>query len=108
MLDESRCAQLKITLCHSSDDTPTKKLRSDTVQMTPPVTLEHDILYDGLYVFNMAKTDFFGSSLQDMKSVCFFVKDYIDDVDQADGFVFNRFYADCVRKGIPIPWERCL
>lgn len=87
---------------------PTDFDQFKTIMSDNNVTLEHDILYDGLYVFNMAKTDFFGSSLQDMKSVCFFVKDYIDDVDQADGFVFNRFYADCVRKGIPIPWERCL
>ena len=69
---------------------------------------ENDILYDGLYVFNMAMADFFGSSLPDEKSVCLFVKDYVDDVDQADGFIFNRFYADMVRNGTPIPWEECL
>lgn len=72
------------------------------------VTLDNDMLCDGLYVFNMAKADFFGSSLPDIRSVCLFVKDYIDDIDQADGFVFNRFYADCIRKGIAIPWDRCL
>ncbi len=72
------------------------------------IQLDNNVMYDGLYVFNMAKSDFFGSSLPDERSLCLFVKDYVDDIDQADGFIFNRFYADCVRKGIPIPWEQCL
>lgn len=87
---------------------PTEFDQFKTIMSDNNITLENDALYDGLYVFNMAKADFFGSSLPDIKSLCLFVKDYIDDVDQTDGFVFNRFYADCVRKGIPIPWERCL
>ena len=37
-----------------------------------------------------------------------FVKDYVDDEDQPDGFIFNRFYADCALSGTPIPWEDIL
>lgn len=72
------------------------------------ISLENDVLYDGVYVLNMANADFYGSSLRDESNLIQFVKDYIDDIDQADGFVFNRFYSDCVRKGVPIPWNECL
>lgn len=72
------------------------------------VSLENDELYDGMYVMSMAKSDFMGSSINDEQHLALFVKDYIDDPDQVDGFVFNRFYADCVLKGIPIEWEEML
>lgn len=72
------------------------------------IHLENDMLYDAVFVYNMAVADFYGSSLTDERNLCLFVKDYIDDTDQADGFVFNRFYSDCVRKGLPIPWDECL
>lgn len=32
----------------------------------------------------------------------------LGDEDQADGFIFNRFYADCARNGVGIPWEDVL
>ena len=72
------------------------------------IKLENDVLYDGMFVMSMAMSDFFGSSLPDEAHVALYVKDYIDDPDQADGFVFNRFYADCVLKGVPIDWEDML
>lgn len=37
-----------------------------------------------------------------------YVKDVVDDTDQKDGFIFNRFYADCCHNGMPIPWEDLL
>lgn len=37
-----------------------------------------------------------------------YVKDVVDDTDQKDGFIFNRFYADCCHNGIGIPWEDLL
>lgn len=72
------------------------------------IELQFNVLYDALYIYHMALADFYGSSLQTEQQLALFVKDYIDDPDQADGFIFNRFYADCVRKGIPIPWDKCL
>ena len=70
--------------------------------------LENDVMCDGLYVMSMAASDFLGSSLPNEQYLAMYVKDYIDDPDQVDGFVFNRFYADCVLKGIPIEWEDML
>lgn len=80
-----------------------RKLMSDN-----SVVLENDVLCDGLYVFNMAMSNCYGSSLPDHRTVCLHVKDTVDDIDQADGFIFNRFYADMSHLGIPIPWEDVL
>ena len=41
-------------------------------------------------------------------AVAQFIKDMVDDADQKDGFIFNRFYADCCHNGVPIPWEDVL
>ena len=41
-------------------------------------------------------------------AIQYFREDYVDDEDQADGFIFNRWYADMVRKGMPIEWNDLL
>ena len=56
----------------------------------------------------MCKADFWGSSIKDEESMARYVKDTVDDVDQKDGFIFNRFYADCCHGGLPIPWDDVL
>lgn len=68
------------------------------------IQLKNDVLCDGMYVYSMALADFYGSAITDEKHLLLFVRDYIDDPDAADGFVFNRFYADCMLKGEPIDW----
>lgn len=72
------------------------------------VKLENDNGYDHVYVANMAKNDFYKSSIQDDAHLALFVKDYIDDVDAYDGMPFTRFLADCVGKGVAIGWEDML
>ena len=72
------------------------------------IVLDNAIAYDHVYVLNMALADFYGSSITDERALALFVKDYVDDEDQPDGFVFNRFYADCALSGTPIPWEDVL
>ena len=87
---------------------PMQKEKYDNILQQHGVTLENDVMCDGMFVMSMAMSDFFGSSLADERHVALYVKDYIDDPDQVDGFVFNRFYADCVLKGCPIEWEDML
>lgn len=87
---------------------PLKKEKYDKVLKDNGITLENDVMCDGMFVMSMAMSDFLGSSLQNEQQLARFVKDYIDDPDQVDGFVFNRFYADCVLKGTPIDWEEML
>ena len=87
---------------------PMTKEKYDGMLSQHGVTLQNDVMYDGLYVSSMAMSDYFGSSIVDERHIALYIKDYIDDPDQVDGFVFNRFYADCVLKGIPIEWEDLL
>jgi hypothetical protein len=63
-----------------------------------------NVLYDYVYVANMCKADFLGSSVPDERSLALYIKDVIDDVDGYDGLVFNRWYADTCKKGIVIDW----
>lgn len=72
------------------------------------ITLNNNILYDYVYVANMCKADFLGSSIEDEEHLCKYIKDVIDDKDGYDGIVFNRWYADMCRKGIPIDWYEML
>lgn len=84
---------------------PMKKDKVDELLESYGIKLKNDEGYDSMYVANMCRADFYGSSITDEQHLALFIKDYIDDEDQADGFVFNRFYADCVRKGCVINWE---
>ena len=52
----------------------------------------------------MAMSDFFGKSLPNEQYVAMWIRDVMDDVDKRDGYIFNRFYADCCYMGIPIDW----
>lgn len=72
------------------------------------IEIENNIGHDVCYVANMARADFYASSITDEKNLARFIKDYVDDEDQQDGFVFNRFYADCSLNGIGIPWDEIL
>lgn len=88
--------------------TPLSKEEVDRLLLKYDVRLENSVGYDYVYVANMCTADFYGSSIIDERAFAIFIKDYIDDPDQPDGFVFNRFYADCSMAGIPIPWEHIL
>lgn len=68
------------------------------------ISIKNNILYDYVFVANMCKADYLGSSIPDEQHLCKYIKDVIDDVDGYDGIVFNRWYADMCRKGIPISW----
>lgn len=62
-------------------------------------------MYDAVYVANMAKADYLGSSIAGEQYVAKFVKDYLDDPDGYDGIALTRYYADCTAKAIPMMWE---
>lgn len=65
-------------------------------------------MYDALYVMSMAMADFMGSSLPDEKSVAMYVKDYVDDPDAPEGFIFGRFLSDMELAEKCIDWEKML
>lgn len=67
--------------------------------------IKFDLSYDAVYVANMVKADFLGSSIVDDRHLLLYVKDVVDDPDAYDGMPFTRFYADCIGAGVSIPWE---
>lgn len=84
---------------------PVEKSKFDEIMKKYNITLQYDYLYDGVFVWSMAMSDFYESSLPTEKEVAQYVKDYIDDIDKVDGFVFNRWVADMYLEGRPIDWD---
>ena len=80
----------------------------DALLKTYNIELKENQLYDYVFVANMCKADFLGSSVPDEQHLCKYVRDVIDDVDGYDGIVFNRWYADMCRQGIPVSWSDML
>ena len=72
------------------------------------IVLENNVGYDACYIAHICLADFYGSSITEEKQMAQFIKDYVDDEDQQDGFIFNRFYADTSFNGVGIPWEDIL
>lgn len=69
------------------------------------IKLEHNELYDFVWVYNMLMSDFWKSAIEDELHLCRAVKDMIDDPDQPDGFIFNRWLSDRLFAGRAIEWE---
>ena len=105
-------------LCEFAASNMKKKVGSSMVTITPytkeavdkllqihRVELKGGQLYDSVFVANMCKADFYGSSISDEMHLAKYIKDVLDDDDAYDGIVFNRWYADMCRKGIVIDWD---
>lgn len=84
---------------------PYTKEKVDELIKLYNIKIERNKLYDAVYVANMCKADFLGSSIQNEHQLILYVKDVLDDVDADDGYVFNRFYADTIFMNYPIEWE---
>lgn len=54
-----------------------------------------------IYIFQLRNV-FYGSSIADEKHFVLFIKDVFD---KESSFIFNRWYADMAKQGIPIEWE---
>ena len=80
------------------------KKQVDSMLTKYNIKIEDRGLWDYVYVANMCAMDFYGSSVPDEKHLVLYIKDVMDDKDGYDGLVFNRWYADTVRIGIPIDW----
>lgn len=86
--------------------TPITKQELEEKLKQQNITLQYDRLYDAVYVANMCKADYLGSSVQNNDySLCMYVKDTIDDPDGYDGQPFNRWMSDIEGMHIPIDWS---
>ena len=70
--------------------------------------IKFELTYDAVYIANMCKADFLGSSIPNETLLVRYVKDVIEDPDGYDGMPFTRFYADCIGSGTSIPWDDVL
>ena len=84
---------------------PYSKEQVDNMLEAYGIRLERNKLYDAVYVANMCKADFLGKSVPTEQHLAKYEKDVIDDADAEEGYVFNRFYADCIFMDNPIEWE---
>ena len=76
--------------------------------LSEKVNVRFTIDYDAVYIANMCKADFLGSSIQNETQLVRYVKDVIEDPDGYEGLPFTRFYADCIGSGTSIPWSDLL
>lgn len=59
---------------------------------------------DYIYVANMCKADYYGSSVNSEEHLAKFVKDYMGDTDSYNGRTFYRWCLDMKKQGITIDW----
>jgi hypothetical protein len=84
---------------------PVTKEFVDKVLQTNGITLQNNIGHDYIFVANMCKADYYGSSITDEKHFALYIKDTIDDEDAADGTTMRRWYATMVANGKMVDWE---
>lgn len=83
---------------------PWNKEQVDELLQKYGVKLDNKIGYDYVYVANMAKADFYKSSLPDEQKVAMYIKDVVDDIDAADGEIFLGWYAKTIARRMPADW----
>ena len=74
----------------------------DTLLQQYGIKLQGGKLYDAVYVANWCKSYLYGSSISDEKHFILFIKDILD---KQGHLLFNRWYADMAKQGIPIGWS---
>ncbi len=74
----------------------------DNLLQTNNIEIKNNKLYDYVYIANWCSSIFYGSSISDEKHLILFVKDILE---KEGDLIFNRWYADMAKQGIPIEWE---
>lgn len=62
--------------------------------------------HDAAYVVNMARADYYGSSLDDPRHLALFVRDYLDDIDGSPSRAFDEFCAKVKALKTDVPWDK--
>ena len=87
---------------------PISKENVDKLLSQNKIQLDNNVGYDYVFVANMCKADYYGSSIIDDKHVALYIKDTIDDEDASDGTTMRRWYATMVANGILVDWDDSL
>ena len=69
------------------------------------IEIEHNDLYNALYLAAMVKADYWGSSIEDEEHLAKYIEDTLCAVDAAEGQILARYLADCSVGGCIIYWE---
>lgn len=88
--------------CEQLEKSELTKEKVDALLKQYGTELKNVKLYDSVYVANWAKCTFYGSGISDDKHLVLFIKDIFE---KEGDLVFNRWYADMCKQGIPIEWE---
>ena len=82
------------------------KSQIDELLKSNNITLHNSQLYDYVYIANVCKAYYYGSSITNDNQLVLFIKDTLENA--YDGQIFNRWYSDMCGKGIAINWEDLL
>lgn len=88
--------------------TPMKLDELRTLLSKYKIEIDTNEIYDALYLANMVKADYWGSSIEDEEHMARYIQDVLCDPDGCDGLVFCRFLGDCSCKGVIIFWEQMI
>ena len=81
------------------------KEKLEQLFQTHCIEIKNAKLYDCVYLANWCKSILYGSSISDEKHFVLFIKDIFD---KEGDLLFNRWYADMAKKGIPIDWDEMI
>ena len=88
--------------CKQMPNKEYSKEKLDVLLQCHNIEIKDAKLHDAVYVANWCRNVFYGSSIADEKHFVLFIKDIFD---KESDFIFNRWYADMAKQGIPIEWE---
>lgn len=91
--------------CKQFSDKEYTKEKLDELLQSHNIQLKNNKLYDYVYIANWARNTFYGSSISDEKHFVLFLKDIFE---KESDLIFNRWYADMAKLGIPVEWEEML
>lgn len=88
--------------CEQLESTEYSKEKVDKLLKDYQIQLNNAKLYDAVYVANFCNKHFYKSSIKDEQSFVLFIK---DTFETQSNLIFNRWYADMAKQGVPIEWE---
>lgn len=91
--------------CKQLDKKEYTKEKLDILLKANKIELKNAKLHDSVYIANWAKSLFYGSGIADEKHLVLFVKDLFE---KEGDLIFNRWYSDMAKLGIPIDWEEMI
>lgn len=88
--------------CNQLNNKEYSKDKLEELLQSHNIELNNSKLYDFVYIANWCKNILYGSSIEDEKHFVLFIKDIFD---KESDLIFNRWYADMAKQGIPIEWD---